>query len=89
MDFRKKKIRLGDLLVESGLITPEQLSEALVKQKKKNMKLGETLVDEGIITENDIANALSRQLNLEIVDLQNISILVVESVLPVKHISLR
>lgn len=74
MDFRKKKIRLGDLLVESGLITPEQLSEALVKQKKKNMKLGETLVDEGIITENDIANALSRQLNLEIVDLQNISI---------------
>ena len=74
MDFRKKKIRLGDLLVESGAITPEQLSDALVKQKKKNMKLGETLVDEGIITENDIANALSKQLNLEIVDLQNISI---------------
>lgn len=74
MDFKRKKIRLGDLLVQSKAITQEQLENALVKQKKSNMKLGEVLVDEGIITEEDIANALSRQLNLEIVDLQNIAI---------------
>ena len=74
MDFRKKKMRLGDLLVHTGTITQEQLAKALEKQKKSGMKLGETLVDEGIITEDDIAVALSRQLNIEIVDLQNISV---------------
>ena len=74
MDFNKRKIRLGDLLVETGAITQEQLEFALKRQKKTNLKLGETLVDEGIITEDDIAVALSRQLNLEIVDLQTTSI---------------
>ena len=74
MDFNRKKIRLGDLLVETGTITQEQLDRALAKQKECNMKLGEILVDEGIITEDDIAVALSNQLNIEIVDLQNINI---------------
>ncbi len=74
MDFKRKKIRLGDLLVETGNITQEQLEHALAKQKERNMKLGEILVDEGIITEDDIAVALSNQLNIEIVDLQNINI---------------
>ena len=74
MDFNRKRIRLGDLLVETGNITQEQLERALAKQKERNMKLGEILVDEGIITEDDIAVALSNQLNIEIVDLQNISI---------------
>lgn len=74
MDFKRRKIRLGDLLVETGAITQEQLEHALQKQKKTNLKLGETLVDEGIITEDDIAKALSQQLNLEIIDLQNINI---------------
>ena len=74
MDFNRKKIRLGDLLVETGNITQEQLERALKKQKERNKKLGEILVDEGILTEDDIAAALSRQLNIEIVDLQNINI---------------
>lgn len=74
MDFNKRKIKLGDLLVETGAITQEQLERALKKQKKTNLKLGETLVDEGIISEDDIAVALSRQLNLEIVDLQTTNI---------------
>ena len=34
MDFRKKKMRLGDLLVHTGTITQEQLANALEKQKK-------------------------------------------------------
>lgn len=74
MDFSRKKIRLGDLLVETGAITQEQLERALERQKKTGMKLGVTLVDEGIITEDDIAIALSRQLDIEIVDLQNINV---------------
>jgi len=74
MDFNRKKIRLGDLLVEAGSITQEQLMSALEKQKKTGMKLGVTLVDEGIISEDDIALALSQQLGIEIVDLQNINV---------------
>ncbi len=74
MDFKRKKIRLGDLLVETGWITEEQLQRALAKQKERNKKLGEILVDEGFITEDDIAVALSNQLNIEIVDLQNINV---------------
>lgn len=74
MDFNRKKIRLGDLLVETGCITQEQLDRALVKQKERKKKLGEVLVDDGVITEDDIAVALSNQLNIEIVDLQNINV---------------
>jgi type IV pilus assembly protein PilB len=74
MELNRKKIRLGDLLVENGSITKEQLERALEKQKKTGLKLGETLVDEGVITEEQIAEALSNQLNLEIIDLQNIAI---------------
>ncbi len=74
MDFKRKKIRLGDLLVATGSITEEQLQRALAKQKERNKKLGEILVDEGFITEDDIAVALSNQLNIEIVDLQNINV---------------
>ena len=74
MDFKRKKIRLGDLLVESKAISQEQLEKALSKQKKTNKKLGELLVDDGIITEDDIAVALSHQLGIDIVDLQNIHI---------------
>lgn len=75
MDYRKK-IRLGDLLVDSGTITQEQLEQGLKAQKesKTPRKLGEVLVDENILTEEMIANALSSQLNIGMVDLQNIEI---------------
>ncbi|MBD5449444.1 MAG: Flp pilus assembly complex ATPase component TadA [Lachnospiraceae bacterium] len=74
MDFNRKKIRLGDVLVNSGVITQEQLEEGLKRQKGSGRKLGETLVDEGFVTEEAIARALSNQLGYEIVDLQNVAI---------------
>lgn len=67
-------MRLGDLLVESGIITQEQLNKALEKQKTNNKKLGETLVDEGVLTEEDIADVLSKQLGIQKVDLQHMQI---------------
>lgn len=74
MDFNRKKIRLGDVLVNSGVITQEQLEEGLKHQKGSGRKLGETLVDEGFVTEEAIARALSSQLGYEMVDLQNVAI---------------
>lgn len=74
MDFNRKKLRLGDVLVNSGVITAEQLQKGLELQKGSGRKLGETLVDEGITTEENIAKALSSQLGYEMVDLQDVSI---------------
>ena len=74
MDFGKKKLRLGDVLINSGMITQEQLEDALAAQKGSGKKLGEVLVDKNAVNEDDIAKALSSQLGLEMVDLMNISI---------------
>ena len=72
MAFRKK-IRLGDLLVDKGLITGEQLQLALQEQKKLGRKLGSTLVELGMIDEDSILNLLSAQLSLPLIDLANYS----------------
>ena len=74
MDMKRKKVRLGDLLVETGVLTEEQLKVALQKQRGSGRKLGETLVDEGFVSEEQIAHALSDQYHIEIVDLQNVKI---------------
>lgn len=66
-----KKIRLGDLLVEKGLITDEQLQLALKEQKKLGRKLGGTLVELGMIDEDSILNLLSAQLGIPLIGLSN------------------
>ena len=74
MDFGRKKLRLGDLLVNSGVITEEQLMKALELQKGTGRKLGEVLIDEGIATDESITKALSSQLGIEMIELNNVSI---------------
>ena len=66
-----KKIRLGDLLVEKGLITEEQLQHALGEQKKLGRKLGGTLIELGMIDENSLLNLLASQLNIPLIDINN------------------
>lgn len=74
MEYGRKKLRLGDLLVNSGVITDEQLMSALDLQKGTGRKLGEVLVDEGIASDEAITRALSSQLGIDMIDLRNISI---------------
>lgn len=66
-----RKIRIGDLLVENGLITPEQLQHALAEQRKLGSKLGRTLIDLGMVKENDMLALLSRQLSIPLIDLRS------------------
>ncbi len=73
-EFVRRKIRLGEALVNDGLITEEQLAKALEMQKGSGRKLGETLIDAGVVTEDQIAQVLSKQLGYENVNLQNIAI---------------
>jgi type IV pilus assembly protein PilB len=60
--------RLGDLLVESGLITKEQL-EATLKEKSPNQKLGDALLQRGHITEQQLIEVLEFQLGIPHVSL--------------------
>ena len=64
-----KLMRLGDLLVDSGTITAEQLNDALEEQKSTGLRLGETLVKRGVLTEGKLLDALSSHLNLQIYSL--------------------
>lgn len=73
-DQSKKKLRLGDILIDQKVISEEQLKKALELQKSGGRKLGETMVDAGITTEEAIAHALSDQLHLEYVKLVGIQI---------------
>ena len=73
--FGRKK-RLGDLLVEAGIVTQDQLTQALNVQKteKKGQRLGVVLMDLGFTDEKHIMKALCSQLKLQPVDLSNIRI---------------
>ncbi|GAB6900936.1 ATPase, T2SS/T4P/T4SS family [Kineosporia succinea] len=64
--------RLGDVLVESGLLTPDQLEQALNDQRRPDAprrRLGQVVSDLGLATERDVAEALAKLLGLQIVDL--------------------
>lgn len=70
--YTKKK--LGEILVDDGVLSDTQLKLALSEQKGNQKRLGEILVDSGYITEKDLALSLSRQLYIEYVDVSNIII---------------
>jgi type IV pilus assembly protein PilB len=66
-DYNRKKMRLGDVLVNNKVLTNAQLQAALEGQQGSGKKLGEYLVDQGIVSDEAIANALSTQMGLEMV----------------------
>ena len=74
MLVRKGKKRIGDILVEEGILTEEQLEEALKAAKAENKKIGEAITDLGFATEQDIAEALSSQLGFDYVNLSTVHI---------------
>ena len=65
----RKKIRLGDLLVEKELISQAQLEEALADQKKSGRKLGRILIENNYIREDEMLQMLSQQLKIPFIDL--------------------
>lgn len=63
--------RIGDILLETGIITPQQLAEALAQQRRTRERLGRVLVDQGAASEKQIAQALAAQLDLPLVALSS------------------
>lgn len=60
----KNKKRLGEMLVEAGLMTEDQLKQAVIDHKRNNLKLGQYLVREGIVSGSQIADLISRQMKI-------------------------
>jgi type IV pilus assembly protein PilB len=64
---------IGDLLVREGLITDEQLRQALTEQRNNGSRLGYTLVAMGFVSETDLTRVLARKYRVKAVDLSRIS----------------
>ena len=56
--------RMGDLLIDKGLVTETRIKEAISMQAKQGKRMGQILVDKGWVSEQDMLTALSEQLNL-------------------------
>ncbi|MCT4621526.1 MAG: GspE/PulE family protein [Marinisporobacter sp.] len=66
----QQKKRLGDLLIDAGFITEDQINEALKIQKSSGKKLGEILIDEGFVQEKQMIEILEFQLGIPHMDLE-------------------
>lgn len=73
MPIRLRK-RLGDLLIEEGIVTAEQIEQALDNQQSSGRKLGDTLISMGFLSEQQMLQFLSQQLDIPLVDLNRVSV---------------
>lgn len=67
-----KILRLGELLLDAGVISQANLDAALREQKASHLRLGEILIKDGYLTENNLAEALCSQLDLLFVSLATV-----------------
>ena len=66
--MKKSAKRIGDILLEQGLVTEAQLHDAIYAQKISSGFLGTILVSRGVISSRQLAQALSEQFNIPLVD---------------------
>jgi type IV pilus assembly protein PilB len=66
--------RLGEILLREGLVTREQLSQALAEQKNSKHRLGYVLVKLGLVQELEITKVLARQYRMPAVDLSRFEV---------------
>ena len=78
-----KNIRLGDVLIEFGYITPDQLNTALAYQKEhRDLRVGQALQELGYVNERQVLEALAQRLQLTMIDIEhtNVDVTAVEKV---------
>ncbi len=66
--------QLGEILLDEGLVTQEQLLSALDEQVMRGTSLGRVLVETGMLTESQLVSALAQQVGLQFVDLDEFTI---------------
>ncbi|HJW15041.1 MAG TPA: MSHA biogenesis protein MshE, partial [Thermoanaerobaculia bacterium] len=62
--------RMTSILLDCGLVTPDQVDQAVSRQTETGRMIGETLVELGFTTEESIIWALSKQLGVPFADVQ-------------------
>jgi type IV pilus assembly protein PilB len=67
-------LRIGDLLIREGLITKEQLDQALLEQKQNGTRVGYNLVKLGFIPEIELTKCLAKQFKMPAVDLSKFAV---------------
>jgi type IV pilus assembly protein PilB len=67
---RKIRKKLGELLIEAKVITPQQLENALNQSKGTGKRLGELLMDSGAVKEEDLTRVLAEQYGMEYFNLE-------------------
>ncbi len=70
--YRLSSVKLGEVLLKKGLITPGQLEHAIKRQQLTGERIGSILVQLGFIQEEDIAKALSEQLHIPYCNLSEV-----------------
>jgi MSHA biogenesis protein MshE len=73
-EARRKKVRLGELLLEQKLVTPEQLQSALDEQKRSGRKLGRVLTDLGLVREEKLHEVLAANLQIPFIDVRQLTL---------------
>src|SRR4030043_1378952 len=68
--MNREKKRLGDILIQAGMVNPDQLSKAVESQRKTKERLGKCLIRLGFITEENLIKTLAHQLKLNYVNLK-------------------
>ena len=66
----RKKIRIGDLLVEAGAITAEELGEAIEYQKENGGKLGNIIMELGFISQELLITVLTTQMGIDYIEIK-------------------
>jgi len=69
----EQKKRIGEVLMDQGLVSTDQLSAGLEEQKRSGLRLGKCLIKLGFISEDKLIDALSAQLDIQHVVLENFS----------------
>jgi MSHA biogenesis protein MshE len=72
--LRKKKVRLGELLLENKVISEEQLKTALAEQKRTGRKLGRVFTDLGFVREEQLHDLLAKHLQIQFVDVRQLNL---------------
>lgn len=68
----RRKLRLGDLMIQQGLISQDQLRIALIEQEQNNIPLGRQLVRLGFVSENMVRDLVAHTIGQESIDLSTV-----------------
>ncbi len=72
--IRKKRVRLGELLLDHKIITEEQLQQALAEQKRTGRKLGRVLTDLNLVREERLNEILAESLQIPFIDVRQLTL---------------